>query len=376
MALHPVLIPRLNPNEDRVVIVEVVSQEGKSVTAGDPLAIVETTKATVEISAPCEGVVRGIHVKQGDEPRVGSILCHIATQGEELPAQPSEPPRDEAAAADGPPRTTAKARALASELGINLANVPPVRGRIGAAEVEAYARTSEQAVPGAADTTVPTSGRAVVLGGGRHAPCVIDALRGSDYDLIGCLDSQKPKDHPVFAGLKVIGPLDAAFLERLRAEHVSIAVMGVGGAIDNRPRADLFKMVSEAGFIMPPVIHPAAYVAEQVPVGPATVVLAKASIGPHCRIGANVLVNQGSIVCHNTVILDHAHIAPGGILAGACRIGAGATIGMGATVYMDVSIGAWSLIHNGVSIVADVPDHAVVKRSTHLAAKTSKRDAS
>ena len=302
--------------------------------------------------------------------QVGSTLCYIATEGEEVAMQPSQPQNGEEAAGVRAPRITVKAGIRAAELGINLEEVPIVGGRIGVAEVEAYAHTLQQAVSARSDVREPTSVRAVVLGGGRHAACVIDALHSSGYELIGCVDSEKPKGHSVFAGLKVLGPTD--LLEQLRQEGIRIAIMGVGGTVDNQPRARLFRKVSEMGFVLPCVIHPEAYVAEGVPIGPGTVVLAKASIGPLCRIGANVLVNQGSIICHHSVVEDHAHIAPGGILAGGCRVGSGSTVGMGATIYVDVTVGAWCLVHNGVSVVADVPDHTTVKSPEHIVSTTSK----
>lgn len=200
--------------------------------------------------------------------------------------------------------------------------------------------------------------QAVILGGGRHATCVIDGLRNSGYDLVGCVDDVKPAGYEVFAGLEVLGSMN--ILEELWREGVRIAFMGVGG-VDNRPRAELFKRVSEMGFTFPFVIHPEAYVASGVTIGPGTVVLPKASIGPLSKIGANVIINQGSIVSHHSVLEDHSNIAPGGILAGGCQIGSGSTVGMGATVFMDVKVGKWCLVCNGVSVIKNVPDETVLK---------------
>lgn len=217
-----------------------------------------------------------------------------------------------------------------------------------------------------------TSVRAVVLGGGRHAACVIDALACSGYELIGCVDSVKSKGHSVFAGLKVLGPID--ILENLWQEGVRIAIMGVGGAVSNQPRAELFQKVSEMGFTLPCVIHPEAYVARGVPIGPGTAVLPKASIGPLSRIGADVIVNQGSIITHHCIVEDHAHIGPGGTLGGGCRIGTGSTIGMGATIFADVTVGRWSLVQMGVTVVSDVPDLVTVKPlDRHSVCKQRKR---
>lgn len=366
----PVVIPRINANEDRVLVVKICVREGDTMAAAATLAVVETTKATFEIPAPCSGIVRGMEAVEGKELPVGGTLCSIVTEErtEALHAHPAPLPARgmETSLAPAPMpaaerHVTAKARLRAAELGVDVERVPDVAGRVGVAEVEAYGNTVRPAPAGKIVAAGPL--RTVIVGGGRHAACVIDAAVGASLELIGCVDSVKPAGHAVAGGLKILGPIE--MLETLRGEGVQAALIGVGGADDNRPRCRLFEKTVQLGFQLPPLIHPSAYVARAVPLGPGSIVLAKASIGPECWIGANVIVNQGSIVCHHSIVEDHAHITPGGILAGGCRIGRGATIGMGAAVYMNVAVGAWALVYNGVSVVMDVPAHAVVKRTTH-----------
>ena len=89
-------------------------------------------------------------------------------------------------------------------------------------------------------------------------------------------------------------------------------------------------------------------------------VLAGATIGPRCAIGANVIVNQGSILCHDSIVQDHAHLTPGSIVAGGVTIGADTTLGMGATVLFGIKVGARCLLHNGAAVATDVVDDTVV----------------
>ena len=95
-------------------------------------------------------------------------------------------------------------------------------------------------------------------------------------------------------------------------------------------------------------------------VGSGCHILAGATIGPRCTIGSNVIVNQGSIVCHDSLVDDHAHLTPGSILAGGVRVGSMTVVGMGATVLLGVKIGRNALIHNGSSITSDVADNTIV----------------
>lgn len=364
MTERPVAIPLLNVNEDRVLVVKVLVSEGERLREGTPVALIETTKATVDVIAPCAGVVRKVVAAEGREMKVGEAICHIAVEALEAVAkelQEIEPAASPMPAAGGV-HVTAKARLRAAELGVNIAQVPPVAGRVGVAEVEAYASRLLQP---AAEAALPTSRKTVIIGGGRHAACILDAAAAAGYEIIGCVDSVKPVGHVVGGGVQVIGPIE--MLESLRKEGVTTALIGVGGVTDNRPRARLFDQAVQLGFALPPVIHPAAYVAHGVTIGPGSVVLAQASIGPEARVGVNVIVNQGAIVCHHCRLDDHAHVAPGGILAGGCVMGRGSTLGMGATLFMNVQVGQWCLIYNGVSVVTNVPDNTVIKKDLSTA---------
>lgn len=198
----------------------------------------------------------------------------------------------------------------------------------------------------------------VVIGGGRHAACIVDALRWLDLPVVGSVDDVKEEGHVVLGDVRVLGGM--GLLPKLYAEGVRVAVMGVGG-VDNAPRRELYERVSAMGFGFPALIHPAAPVAGSVLIGAASVVLAAASVGPLCRIGENVIVNQGCIICHHTQVEDDAHVAPGAVLAGGCRVGRGATVGMGATVYMDVEIGEGAVVCNGANVLLDVPDGGIVR---------------
>jgi sugar O-acyltransferase (sialic acid O-acetyltransferase NeuD family) len=201
--------------------------------------------------------------------------------------------------------------------------------------------------------------RAVVVGGGMHAACVLDALKGSGFSVVGCVDDEKPAGHLVYGGARVLGRMD--MLADLLKSGVKTAFIGVGGPTDNRPRAGVFQRVLGLGFDCPPVVHPDASLAGEVELGPGSVVLAGVTVGPFCEVGANVILNQGCTVCHNCVIEDDAHIAPGAVLAGKCRVGRAATVGMGATVLTCLSIGEGALVCNGVAVLSDVPAGAVVR---------------
>ncbi|MBZ9810354.1 MULTISPECIES: NeuD/PglB/VioB family sugar acetyltransferase [unclassified Mesorhizobium] len=348
--------PRVNANEDNLQLIEIRVTQGERVEQGTILFVLETTKAAVEVDAPEAGTVGLLDIKVGDFVPVGATLCKIVDEN-------SNAVVGETSAADvgaSEVAITAKARKAASELGVDLADVIPSNGRIGEAEVRAAAGRrsgAKRAEPGE-PSSVAFSRRAVIIGGGGHAACLIDALDGAGYDIVGCTDQALPAGHHVCGGISVIGTEDC--LERLLAEGTRYAFIGIGGAQSSQVRRAMYERATAMGFVLPPVIHPSAIVSKATRIGHGCHILAGASIGPRCTIGNNVIVNQGTIVCHDSLVQDNAHLTPGAILAGGVGIGAMTVVGMGATVLLGVQIGADCLIHNGAHISANVADNTIV----------------
>src|ERR1700681_4006637 len=102
-------VPLLNANEDEVEVVDVCVRNGSEVRSGDLLFILESTKAALDVEAPCSGYVRNVSVEKGRRARVNSLMC-VLTAGPDEPVTISE------AAIDDPKRPfriTRKAQELA-----------------------------------------------------------------------------------------------------------------------------------------------------------------------------------------------------------------------------------------------------------------------
>lgn len=106
-------VPRVNPNEDQVTLVEWLVPSGSAVAAGDPICALESSKTVLEAEAPDDGHLHYL-AEAGTELEVGAQLAVIA--GPEPPSQLEQPAP--ATPAAGEPRLSAKARQLADELGV------------------------------------------------------------------------------------------------------------------------------------------------------------------------------------------------------------------------------------------------------------------
>jgi acetyltransferase-like isoleucine patch superfamily enzyme len=137
----PIVVPKLNENDDEVVVVELADGY---VQSGQPLFSVETSKAVQEVEAEAAGFVLWA-AQVGD--RVG-VLAELgwlfATEeerdawGANRPAVETEPP------VPGERLATEPARKLAAELGVSIDDVPAA-GIVRESDVRAFAAAPEPA---------------------------------------------------------------------------------------------------------------------------------------------------------------------------------------------------------------------------------------
>jgi 2-oxoglutarate dehydrogenase E2 component (dihydrolipoamide succinyltransferase) len=217
-------VPEMGESVIEGTVARWLKQEGDAVTAGEPLVEIETDKVNVEVGAQQDGVLQQILKQAGETVSVGDVLGMVGAgdgstkKQEELAAEPAVEPRAEKeqpvpVTAATPPEVQEKtapaestgqskateqtnptqagaavtpvAQRMASELGIDLAQVKPsAGGRITREDVEAYikqaqnkeaktqpkgeppqqaAQSSAPAAPAAAQTAAPTQARTPAL---------------------------------------------------------------------------------------------------------------------------------------------------------------------------------------------------------------------
>jgi acetyltransferase-like isoleucine patch superfamily enzyme len=183
-----IVLTREDANTEFALLAEWLVEDLSEVEQGQPVCVVETTKATVEIEAPGAGTIVQLYA-EGVEVELGKTIARVAETAEELTsldAEPHEAPTPaEAAPADR--KATRKALALAERHGIDLGEIEK-RGFITEKDVEVLlARRGAEAGP---DERPPLAG---VSTEGVSLPASFDADEGD-------------------------GALDPEFLEYLRAD--------------------------------------------------------------------------------------------------------------------------------------------------------------
>ena len=187
----------LSPTMEEGQVVKWLKSEGDDVTSGEIIAEIETDKATMELIARGDGVLRAILVGEGGTAPVGEVIALIGTADEDISelqaaslaasegngagegegkgggAHPDAEPasRTDAGAGqapasgsdstiDGRIKASPLARRLATESGVELSDVSGSgpAGRIVKRDIEAAIATAPTVAVGAAGTTGPVVG--------------------------------------------------------------------------------------------------------------------------------------------------------------------------------------------------------------------------
>jgi acetyltransferase-like isoleucine patch superfamily enzyme len=106
--IYEVQIPRVNANEDEVLLTEILVIKGSYVTRNSEVAIIETSKASSGIDVEENGWVTAIHATEGEMVAVGSMLLSFSS--EELEVVDDGIPLIEVKKRATPPSQTAKDR--------------------------------------------------------------------------------------------------------------------------------------------------------------------------------------------------------------------------------------------------------------------------
>jgi len=107
-------------------------------------------------------------------------------------------------------------------------------------------------------------------------------------------------------------------------------------------------------------IHPSAVISPSVIMGDGVMISANATLNPLVTLGRGVICNTSSSIDHECVIEDFCHLAPGVVLCGNVKVGAGSFIGANSVVRQGIVIGKNVTIGAGTVIVKDIPDGVTV----------------
>jgi 2-oxoglutarate dehydrogenase E2 component (dihydrolipoamide succinyltransferase) len=148
-----VLVPQMNPNDEHAVLVSWHVASGSRVNADQAVAVVETTKVTFDVHAPCEGYLFFEH-PPGTKVAIGAAIAWV-TEEPKAPVIEAVAVRSDATEQlTSDSRFTRKALHIMKQHGLTAADFPG-SGRIEAQDVERRLAERAAAKPAAADDAEP-----------------------------------------------------------------------------------------------------------------------------------------------------------------------------------------------------------------------------
>jgi hypothetical protein len=153
-----------------------------------------------------------------------------------------------------------------------------------------------------------------IVGTGAHARKVAQAVLAARQAVVGFAD-EDPRARSPLEGVPV------RKVENLPPPTTGTAVFVAIGRADVRRR--LMERLALAGWALPAVVHPRAWVAPDAHLHEGVFVAAQAAVESASVLGRGSIVDSGAVVDHDAALADFSHLGPGQVLAVGLRLEAG-----------------------------------------------------
>jgi len=184
----------------------------------------------------------------------------------------------------------------------------------------------------------------ILIGGGGHCRSVIDVIEQEGrFEIAGIVDQ------PELIGTDVLGYKVIASDAELPglAGKFRYALVTVGQVRSPKLRITLFKQARSAGFQLPVIVSPRAYVSQHATVGEGTVVMHDSLVNANASVGRNCIINTKTLIEHDSYIGDHCHISTGAVINGTVKVERGCFVGSHATTSQSITIDPDSFVKAG-----------------------------
>jgi sugar O-acyltransferase (sialic acid O-acetyltransferase NeuD family) len=181
----------------------------------------------------------------------------------------------------------------------------------------------------------------ILVGGGGHCKSCIDVIESTgEYQIKGILDLPEKLGQKVLS-YPIIGTDDD--IKRLAAEGYRFAIT-VGQIKTSRTREKIYRMINEAGGVLPVIVSSRAQIARSSELAEGTVVMHSATINSDARVGKACIINTGAIIEHDCVIGEFTHISTSVVINGGVDVGSRCFIGSNSVSHEYIIIKDDSLI--------------------------------
>jgi UDP-perosamine 4-acetyltransferase len=339
-----VRVPHVGTNDIQARLVRWHVKPGSPVKASDCICDLETTKATIEISAPVDGYIHPF-VEAGVMVQIDQVLAAMTDSADAPP-----PP----AAANQGPLVSMKASQLIKEHGLSVEDFPAAANISSDDVLALVASRTARAGDDRLNDFKGGPDAVAIFGTGSLGTMSYDTLRAKgDLDCVAFIDAS-----PRFAEMCGLPVFHSRWLPQLRTaglKHLHLAFYRGEGEAAAMSAAD------DIGFHVVNAIHPTAVVSataslgRNVLLGPLTIVGPEAVVGDRCRI------LNGASLAHHSRLGHGSWLTDGSRVAGNVTIGENTLLGLNATVNLRLSIGSNVVVTSGAHVYESVPDNSIVR---------------
>ena len=198
--------------------------------------------------------------------------------------------------------------------------------------------------------------KVAILGGRGNATVVAAAIEharrlgATDLEVAGFLNDREPigKTLDMFP---VIGKTSDAkrFLDE--GYWFINTILRIDG---NRERIAMFESLGIPDDRLASFVHPMAYVAPTVQLGPGTIIMPQVAMSPGTKLGKGTIMMVGATMGHDNEVGEFCHIAAQACVGSYLKIGKGVHIGFNATIHEGFTIGDFATLGMGAVLKHDI----------------------
>jgi sugar O-acyltransferase (sialic acid O-acetyltransferase NeuD family) len=373
-----IIAPLVNVNDDAALLSVWTKPDHSLVRKGEIIAVLETTKATVDVESEEAGYLH-IFVPSGAQVAIGEIigaLCDTPDESIERPPEKHAPEEDRGVER----KVTKKAEIAATKAGLDLKRIQveiPGAGTITEADVAAYLgrhgaglSIGESGGRDTVDDAYPQNRqqRLLIIGGGLGAVQVLDSLSRIEHQRATAIVDDNPDlSGKTLMGVPILGgqeSVEALFKQNL----FDAAVVSVSTSIAFRQK--MGDKLGQLNIPMANIIDPSSRVQRNAVLGVGNVILAYCHIGACTIIGNGIFFSPYVDVEHHCVVGDFCTFGPGVMMSSLVTIGARVKFGTGIFIEPKLAIGHDSIIGSGAILGRDIPPNSIVKTKVNYSIRS------
>ena len=362
MELH---IEKINVSDNKFLVTKLHQQNGSEVKAGDLIYSIESSKASKDVTAPCDGFIFFANgVKEFEEYPANYLIAQIVDTNENPFAKVAETAEVTEATEETKEEVnviaTKEALSLAAKHGVDLSKIDAEY--ITKWDVLEYIKLLDLGTFGYNSTIK----RVALIGAGLGAMQVIDLISHLDgFRAVALYDDTPEKQGTFVYGVPVVGKID---FESITMDYKMGKFDYIVNTIStsNEFRKKCFDELTALEVPYCNLIHPSAVIGHYVTMGTGNIVLPFTHIGPNTVLGNDCFLTAKASIEHHNVVGSHVTCGPSVMTSGCVTIGDCVRFGTGVFVEPHVEIGDNCLIASGTIVTNNVPENTIVRHMQNI----------